>query len=154
MSEEQELQVGHIVKIIDAELFGYEEKVEVVEIKEDNNPDGPIGVHFEEDMPWPSYSNHESDNVIRYQRNQLQFFSTEWDLETKANRLFGSHGWYMTQQLIKPLNPRLNCRYKDCKNLREKRVLINCWGTVCEFDVCSSHADSLDGSRRDMLPIA
>lgn len=69
------------------------------------------------------------------------------NITRKANRLFGKmyHSLYSLKYSFSNNN---ECMHKECNNQASKRILYNCWGTVCEYDVCIQH-EKLDGIAGD-----
>ena len=115
----------------------------VVEIKHDNNPDGPIGVKF------PAYCKCNNDlpdkhnTIIRFNFWELrkdEFFQPPL-AEEQFNLLFGRSMWHTFGIRTQPLIPGLtDCEHEHCKQKAVFAIWVNIWGTVCQYYVCPKHA--------------
>lgn len=53
--------------------------------------------------------------------------------------------------LDKDLDPNEECAF--CQNSARKRIELNIWGTITQYDVCHSCAEKWDGKRTDGSPL-
>lgn len=160
MASEQEIVVGCIVTIqLDPEKYFnnlYQGKQgEVMVIADDEHKDGPIGVKFPAwyEIVDPHFFDNQrftntvedNDSVIRFERNELRVDSgwrqPEIPDEQLCDLLFGRSMWHTRYNLKAPFIPGYRvCQYKDCSKKAFLRIIVNCWGVITEYDVCSEHA--------------
>lgn len=135
------LQVGNIVTFVPSGMQG-----EVIEILDDEfvEQDGAIYV-------LPCLGRREFD-ASRYPEEELRQ-DADWTPKNRANKLFTRSGWHSLSTLTEPINPTKECMHKDCVDgKRTTRIMVNIWGSVCEYDVCDVHATQYHGSRLDDFP--
>ena len=146
-----DLVIGNIVTVTLVDSIFHGTQGEVVEIKDDGDEDGNIGV-----MPGPDgerylgYCRNDSERIVRYEESDLRL-DNDWTAENRTHRLFGNN-WHHVYTFSLPLDPEQDCMHKDCDNKRSARIMVNIWGTVCEFDVCDSHRDEWHGNCADEFP--
>jgi len=127
-------------KVVDGRFVG--KQGYVAEIKEDGNPDGPVGIQF---PSWYKYLfdyPDKSDKIVRFQESELQVDKC-WiplDVPTQAELLFGNQ-CNVVYWDNRPFIPRVEiCHHEGCDKMSTLQILVNCWGTVSQHRVCSSHA--------------
>jgi hypothetical protein len=137
------LTVGAIVTVIHQGWRFTGKQGRVVEIIEDGNEDGPVGVIF------PNYYGRLLDypykpgDAMRFQEADLKEI-TRGDLqditmEQICDILFGRM-WHNVSTIQQPLMVGFGlCMHVDCEKLVMARILVNCHGSVAEFDVCNDH---------------
>lgn len=139
------IEKGNIVTIlqqkeIDGRFVG--KQGYVAEVKEDGNPDGPIGVQF------PAWYKHlfcypnKPDTIIRFQESELRVDKCWMSLDVlaQAELLFGNmHSVVYWNN--RPFIPGVEiCQHEGCDKKSTLQILVNCWGTVSQHQVCSDHA--------------
>jgi hypothetical protein len=153
---EETLAVDDIVTVICPDIDFTDKQGVIVEIKEDGNPEGPIGVRF------PSYYEYlfnypnSPDTVVRFLPSDLQKNTRDDGQnisdEQLCNVLFGKDMWHSINHLPTPLMIGFQaCTHKDCEQVVVARAMINCHGSVYEVDVCRIHS-SWHGSNCDSFP--
>jgi hypothetical protein len=136
---------GKIVRVLPAEEVngrfvgkqGY-----VSEITPDEDPNGPIGVQFPRKYKYLFDYPNSPETIVRFQPEELQIESC-WEPLTvpeEAEALFGN----MHSQVCwtnRPFWPGIEvCQHQECSNRALLLILVNNWGTVSQFRVCSEHA--------------
>jgi hypothetical protein len=86
----------------------------------------------------------EEEKQIRFKEAELRT-DDEWLPENKAILLFGRSMWHTIQTLKKKFVPGGECMHKGCLETTIKRIMVNVWGCVAEFDVCAKHAKEYHG---------
>lgn len=71
----------------------------------------------------------------------------------KASYFFGKKGWTMVNCLKEPFKENHPCSVRDCPNMRSRRIYVNIWSSVYEFDVCPSCAVAWHRKRCDSFPV-
>lgn len=138
------VEVGSIVTILPEEFRFHGKQGEVIDIIDDGDKDGNILVRIE------APDAHPPNPEVRCKETELQI-DQEWSLEIRANRVFGSGKYHSLHSLSNPFDPEKECS-EDCQVKNSRRVLINIWGSVCEFDLCEPHAKEWHGKHADSLP--
>lgn len=133
------MEIREIVTCVDENSLYWKAQGEIVEIRSTEDK-YDIGVKL-----GPAHSSllgsrlpDESD-VIYFQEGQLKQ-DKDWSYENKARKLFGQM-WHHFYQLTEKLDPQKICTYKGCEEKNTKRIMVNIWGCVCEFDVCDNHGE-------------
>jgi hypothetical protein len=146
-----ELAVGNIVRIVGDDLWLNGKQGEIVEI--DHRKEIPYSVKFGKscrhlfDYPRPE------NLIVDFTATELQK-EDRWDLKILADDLYGTM-WHSAASLSKPFDPSTECMHEDHTASAPKataRILVNCWGTVYELDVCEEHK-FLHGLCGETLPI-
>ncbi len=80
-----------------------------------------------------------------FKRTDLEALS-EMPSEARVEYLYGKHGYHSLYQLRHPFDERSTCHHRahDGESVAPravKRLLLNAWGAVCEFDACEAHTD-------------
>ncbi len=140
------LLVGSIVTVVlpNTRFTGKQGRVSV--IVEDGNEDGPIGLVF------PGYYKHLFDfpngpnTVVRFTVEDLRLNTRDDKQDINSEQicdvLFGRRMWSIIYSIEQPLMIGFNeCMHEACKKLVAARIMVNCWGTVSEVDVCKQHID-------------
>ena len=70
--------------------------------------------------------------------------------EVVAKSLFDQ--FWTLNTLIKPFDPNSICMHEGCQEKVHRRIMVNCWGQVYEYDCCKEHADKYHGSMLDSFP--
>ncbi len=117
----------------------------VVNILNDGNPDGPIGVRFPEYYKFLFDFPNKPDTVIRFTEADLKKNTRDdkQDItqEQLCDVLFGKM-WHSIYSLKRPLMIGFrDCTHKNCSNKVAMRIMVNCHGTVQEIDVCKNHVE-------------
>jgi len=139
-----DLKINDIVTVVHPEWRFTGKQGQVVEIVEDGNEDGPIGVRF------PEYYSHlfaypdKPDTIVRFQISDLKRNTRDdpqdINLRQLGGILFGSSMWHTIYCLGKPLMIGFtDCMHEGCSEKALVRIMVNCFGTVCEADVCKEH---------------
>ena len=147
----QEIAIGNLVKVVEEDTFFLEKCGEVVEIEDDGDEDGPIGVRFhEEDIP--HYVSSPEECVVRFLETELTAID-EYPLAHRAREIYGSM-FHSVRSLIEPFSTENSCMHWRCsKHVRATgRAVINVWGTVMDIDLCQKHFDEYNGMCCDVSP--
>ncbi len=145
------LEVGNIVTVVSEDCRFFESQGEIVEIKDDGDPDGNIGVRFGEwyadlfDYPDGKYT------IVRFVEKELRQ-DADWSLEAKIVRLYGKHCWHSVYVLKKPFDPTEECPEEGCAEQVSRRCLINIWGSIYEIDLCGKHVEKYHGKCGEIFP--
>jgi hypothetical protein len=145
---EQAIEIGNIVTIISTES-GYNKKQgQVVEIVDDGDEDGPVGVKFH-----PNDMLHivadENNCIVRHEIHELRIDPC-WSLGHRA--LLAYPGMHHTLfELLFAFSPENPCMHEDCERNAARRCMINVWGCVYERDYCEEHG-KIDGMMGESLP--
>lgn len=135
-----------IVLVDDSDSFGV--IGEVKKITDDDHEDGPIAVHFTENQyGWPK------EETYRFRPWELSY-EEDAPIPIRANSVYGRDGWHRVEYDKTPLDLEKDCMVEGCPQKRERRVLINIWGTVYSLDACDPHADHYHGLRGEVWPRA
>jgi len=87
--------------------------------------------------------------VVRFKENKLRI-EEGWPLEYLAKQLFGDH-YHSLLWFPYKFSSENDCEHVDCGNKNTVRILTNSWGSVCEHDVCDTHAE-MHGMCVDVFP--
>lgn len=131
------IQKRNIVTVVleDSSLYGKQGKV--VEIANDNDEDGNIGVKFGLDgEELLGFCATEEEKIVRFYEHELKV-DDDWTVESKAYQLFGKMG-HTLHIPKKPLDANTDCRNKNCKNKASSKSMINIWGSVYEVYLCKT----------------
>ncbi len=148
-----EIKVGDIVTIMMEESFLWRQQGEVVSITNDDNPEGPVGVHFERQCAFlfSFPSRYKKDGVMRFTESDLRVDVDGYTPENRADILFPN--FYNFLYVLKdPIDISQLCMHNGCENNRVKSIFVNTCGTVQEFHVCETHAKEWDGRSCDGFP--
>lgn len=161
-TQKEGIVVGSIVTVqLDPKKYGANNKFqgkqgEVALIAEDGDEDGPIGVKFPEwhraldpdffdSFSLPSLNFLTPDSVTRFKKDDLRL-EKGWRQpkisdEQLCNALFGRNMWHTRFILKTPFIPGYReCMHENCEKKALLRIMVNCWGAVCDHDVCPNHA--------------
>jgi hypothetical protein len=146
------LIINDVVTVISEDTMYFEQQGEVVEVVNDNDPDGPIGVRF---GIWCSHlfdAFHEANQTtVRLLEAELRK-DPDWTLEIKTIRLFGKEMWHSLFSRGIPLDRNTKCQTENCIHFCDERCLINIWGSVYEIDLCSECAKQYHGMMGESWP--
>lgn len=80
---------------------------------------------------------------------------TDFTPANRANRLFGSNYWHHIGTLGKPFDPseERDCQYRPCAAKATRHILVNTWGTVCEYRACDDCAKRWHGKMVEDFPV-
>jgi hypothetical protein len=153
---EYTVKIGDIVTIVsDASMYNGKQG-EVVEIVEDDDEDGPVGVKFHKSQIF-NYVRSEEECVIRHEERELKI-DTGWNVQTRALKMYPNM-YHSMNELLFDFDPRNPCMQAGCaEDHSERRCVINIWGTVIERDLCTEHSkfDGMLGesfeTRKDYRP--
>lgn len=132
-----ELEVNNIVTVTMEGSYLMGQQGEVVEIVEDGDEDGPVGVLFYPVQLFHHTSRRE-ERIVRFQRDELRI-DPHWSAKSRAWQLF-PNSYHSTVSLKFPFSTRNSCMYEGCEHPVARRVVVNIWGTVIERDVCQQHS--------------
>ena len=139
----KKIGVGCIVKVIAPDLRFTDKRGFVLEIVDDGNEDGPVGVRFPYWYDLFDYGT-DKDVAVRFNGSDLEIvecFDT-MPREKFLKELFGRMGVNVYYERKIPLIPgQTKCGAKDCKKMAYFEIWINCWGTATSYHVCGKHAD-------------
>ena len=71
-------------------------------------------------------------------------------LDVRVKNLFGEV--WDVYSLKNPIDLNDICSHENCNNKVSKRILVNIWGVVYEYDCCEIHAEEYHGKRLDIFP--
>ncbi len=146
------LAVGNIVTVIFEDCMYFEQQGEVVEIVEDGDSDGPVGVKFGKWCKHLFNSFHDGNfTTVRFEEVELRK-DADWGIEVKAVRCYGARMWHSLCSLRRPFDPKGKCQTENCTHFCDQRCLINIWGTVSEIDLCMECAKQYHGKCGEMWP--
>ena len=140
------LEIGNYVTVIGQDFWPFTDKQgRIAEIEYDGDSDGPIGVKFPEyyrDL-WNNPFDSSDNTVVRFEINELRWDSKEIiPLKYQCDILFGRSMWHSFFSLTDPVKIGKSFCMHECYNeLVVKRILVNCWGSVSEADVCADHTE-------------
>jgi hypothetical protein len=78
----------------------------------------------------------------------------DFTLENRVNRLFGKTCWhtlYSYPELFDVLAGH-DCQREGCHAKATRRILVNVWGCVCEYEACEFCAKQWHGKMVDSFP--
>ena len=146
-----ELAVGNIVRVVAEDFVLHGKQGEIVDV--DHAKELPYSVKFGQsckhlfDYPRPRKL------IGEFAATELQK-EDRWDLEILAKDLYGTM-FHSLAALKNPFDPANDCIHEDHMSSPPKatvRIIVNCWGTVYEMDVCEEHKN-LHGLCGEILPI-
>ena len=70
----------------------------------------------------------------------------------RVELLFPNH-WNVVLTLGKPFVPGSPCMRDGCAAAATRRILVNIWGTVCEYEVCGPCGEWWHGKMVDDFPM-
>ena len=141
-----------VVTILNEELLFHECQGQVVEIVDDGDPDGNIGVKIgPKDEYLLGYCWNEDQKTVRFTEDELRV-DQDWCIENKIIALYGRDRWHHAYSLGEPLNTEKECMHEDCPDKCKQRIMVNIWGSVYEIDVCDNHAKKWHGMCADSFP--
>lgn len=147
------LQIADIVTVIDEDLMCFNQQGKVIEIKEDGNEDGPIGVRFGPSARYLFSGDWRPDNLVWYQEKELRK-DAELTLENQVIEKFGTRMWHTFYDTPFPFSEQNLCmseEHIDDVPKASKRILINFVGSVYPIDVCKEH-EHFDGKCAESWP--
>lgn len=147
------LEIGNIVTVVDEELLLYDKQGEVVDIKNDGHEDGPYCVKFGASCDHLLTGPRPRNRIVRFSEKELRK-DERWEIKTWADNLYGDM-WHSAYNLPDPWTAENECMHEEHGQTSVKstvRILVNCWGTVYEMDMCDAHRD-LHGKCGEILPI-
>ncbi|MFQ5661840.1 MAG: hypothetical protein ACE5F2_01130 [Candidatus Paceibacteria bacterium] len=148
-----DMKIGNIVTIVSEDSVFDGKQAEVVEIEDDGNEDGNIGVKLSSrDEYLLGYCSDESEKIIRFKEDELRV-DKDWGIEIKACNLFGKNMWHHLYVMKEEFVSGKDCIHENCKEKTTRRILVNIWGSVYEFDTCDAHAERYHGKCVDDFPV-
>lgn len=142
------IQKRNIVTVMLKDSSLYDKQGKVVEISDDNDEDGNIGVKFGLDgEELLGFCGTEKEKIIRFCEHDLRV-DDDWTIESKVYKLFGKM-WHTLYIPKKSLEANTDCAKKDCKNKASSKSMINIWGSVYEVYLCKSCRKSYHGKGMD-----
>jgi hypothetical protein len=73
--------------------------------------------------------------------------------EMRARRLFGRM-WHSTFTHNQAFVAGGRCEVQDCQTPAARRIMVDIWGSVIEYDCCPEHAERYHGKLMDDFPAA
>lgn len=151
----ENLEVDDVVTITNPKCPDFFEKQGViVEIQDDGNKDGSIGVQF---PPWKKYLFQYPDGpdtIVRFEKSDLRKDERLIlpDHEQTAELLFRGLAVWEVRWPKMPLVPgRTECMHEGCEKKAWFEAWVNIWGVVHIFYVCGDHA-SYHGKATEDFP--
>lgn len=149
-----EFAESDVVTVADEDDPYFDKQGEIVDVINDNHPEGPVKVSIEHLRQ--RYERSGLNDLTTYE-HEFRFFpeqlkKSEWDLETRIIRLFGSRMWHSWATLDLPLDSSKLCMSEDCDNQQEEAALVNYWGTVYEFYLCTDCKEKWHGKCSESVP--
>lgn len=153
------LEIGNIVTVtLPGCRFNAHQGL-VVEIKNDGNEDGSIGVKFGHSSRYLfNYPDSPEETTIWFTVTELRVEQT-WNAEIRAKNLYGRNGMYHSLHAMREVfNSQVHyCMHNDHRDKQKvpptRTILINHWGTVYEFPACKEH-EKEDGRCVDVVPFS
>lgn len=146
------LEIGNIVTVLLEDSTYCDCQGQVVEIKDDGDEDGPIGVRFGREYNHLFDFFQTGDSItVRFLEAELRK-DLEWNLEVRLFRAFGSSVCNFLMERTVPFDPKNECQAELCSEDCARRCLINIWGTVYEIDLCETCAKLFDGKWGESWP--
>lgn len=138
------LAVGDIVTIIHPNWRFTGKQGKIVEIINDGNEEGSIGVCFPKYYQFLFDHPDNANTVLRFEVSDLQKNSRDDKQDITVaqlcDMLFGSHMWHSIYVINQPLMIGFSdCMLRGCDSQAIMRIMLNCHGTVSEVDVCREH---------------
>src|SRR3989339_731536 len=138
-----EISVGSIVIVTEERYRFCGLQGVVVEIKEDGDEDGPIGVRFPSRHKYKflfDYPN-KPDSIVQFKRNELRVddFFIPLTVEEEVEGLFGDV-WVVNTPKMPLISGDSECMHEGCKSKAYFRIFFNVWGCVETAYVCGEHA--------------
>jgi len=153
--KQDEIEVGNIITVIHKDWAFTGKQGVVVEIEEDDNPDGPIGVKFPS-WYWKNFElsyPFEAENIIRFERENLkkekEFNLTQEDFMKLS---IGKEFWESRIPKMPLVPGDTDCMHEGCKKKAFFEIWVNIWGIVYAFHVCGEHAH-YHGKRIEEFPV-
>lgn len=147
------INVGDIVEVKNESKFDGMQ-AEVIKTNSQTEPGYPIEVKFHEKYSYmfgSSLGREPGYDHVLFKEDELKKIE-EWSFELRCYRLF-KNNFHHTAKLKKDFNSENICCISDCSEKNSQRILVNIWGTVCEFDVCLKHAEQYHCKLVDDVPI-
>lgn len=146
------LAVGDIVTVTLKECIYFGIQGQVMEVNEDGDPGGPIGVKFNKwKDPWAAIQKDRP--TVRFLESFLRK-DDDWDPEIRVLECYGKYLCRSFFQLPDPFDPTKPspCKTKGCVYLAVRRCLINIVGSVYEVDLCADCAKEYHGTCTEGWP--
>ena len=113
---------------------------------------GKVIVRFHKEFSYIFGSIYENKrNTQEFNSKDLEKFNLNERPEIKVERLFPNF-YHHLYGIPYKFSPKNLCMNQDCSEKATKRILYNCHGTVCEYDVCEEH--NKDGYCGDGFPMS
>jgi len=116
-------------------------------------PSGKVSVHFHKEFSHIfGFEYERGQTTWEFDPQDLKKFNLDEEPAIKAERIYPNyyHHLYVLKYKFSPENL---CMHDGCTNKAVRRILYNCWGSVCEYDVCEEHnKDGYCGDGFDMTP--
>lgn len=133
---------GAIVTVVGGETSYEDEQGRVVEVCNDGDEDGPIGVLFRREQIM-HYVHAPSQQVVRFLPSDLRV-DDEWCVKELAIRIYGNMFHSLTDLTI-PFDARNVCMHDGCDEVVIGRAMMNSWGTIIRRDLCLKHYSRYHG---------
>ena len=74
-------------------------------------------------------------------------------LAQHADALFGRRRWHSLFTRIDEFTAGQQCNVDQCDKLTTKRIIVNIWGSVAQYDTCDEHAERYHAKCMDDFPL-
>ena len=135
-NDTMELASGDDVIIIGEENSIFHEKNGTVK---EILPSGKALVHFHKEFSYLfGFEYEQGQTTCEFDLKDLKRFVLDEEPVIKVNRTY-QNSYHTLYTLPYKFSPENLCMHNDCSHKAVKRILYNCWGAVCEYDVCNEH---------------
>ena len=97
------IEIGNIVTVVSEDTYLHKKQGEVVEIEDDGDEDGSVGVLFHKSAIC-SFTLFKEERIVRFEPDELRV-DENWSIENRARMVYGSNMYHHLYELIFPFNP-------------------------------------------------
>lgn len=117
------------------------------------SPDAEIKVKFGKEYSYLFGPFRGCEVSVQIRADQLRKDS-DFTPENRAQRLFEGR-WNVVYTLRDPFDPNAghDCQRESCEKKATRRILVNIWGTVCEYETCEECGEVWHGKLVDDFPV-
>lgn len=118
------------------------------------NPTQEVGVEFGKEYAYMFGWNYGGERLLLTFPAEHLKQEADFTLENRVNRLFGKDHWHTLYSFPQPFDPAAghDCQRDGCGAKVARRILVNAWGCVCEYEACESCAEQWHGKMVDSFP--
>ena len=142
------IKVGDIVTVLPEgwDLSGEQGEVVAVDAEDD---EGPIAVQFTR----PAFFHYlpPEDTRIRYFEEVELSVVPHYTVQNVGKYFFPQHH-HSTYAITFPFSSENDCMLEDCGAKCARRVVVNFWGSLYEYDLCEEHAAKWDRKMTESTP--